>query len=210
MQKKIQALALVIFLGIFLAACHGQGEGNLTKEDPGSQKGQDKEMDSQDNPDSIKDAQEASPYSEDLKDDGEDEDVSEPILGQDATDEDVLDVLKDDINVVTDDNYIEMIRAFTEHTEEYSGQIYQLEGVYTAGDGIPYVTRTAVDGENMSSCGISLRYVPEEPEKPEEGAWIRVTGVINEWEADGETTAALEVVVLQTLDEPGQAELSAN
>lgn len=55
----------------------------------------------------------------------------EAMLGPDATDQELLDLLSDDLHVVMDDDYIKMVSAITENTDEYAGQIYQIEGSYT-------------------------------------------------------------------------------
>ncbi len=117
-----------------------------------------------------------------------------------------MELLGDEVNLVTDGSYIELISDFKKHTENYSGKIYQIEGAYHMEDGIPYITRTVVDGDEKFVQGMPLKYLPSEPQ---EGDWIQVTGVINEGEIGGETMALLEVVILKPLEVQGQAELSA-
>ena len=150
-------------------------------------------------------SQDASEASKDTE--GEETGEPEPLLDADATDEELLDVLKEDIHVVTDDDYIAMVKAFTEETDEYTGDIYQLEGLYTTENGFPYITRTVVDGDSKTASGMPLKYVDE---KLEEGAWIRITGIVNYGEVNGENRAVLETVVLEVMEEQGQAELSAH
>lgn len=128
----------------------------------------------------------------------------EPLLGPDSTDEELLEVLHDEIHAVTDDNYIDMMAKFQEDTKKYAGQIYQIEGSYTSEDQTPYLTRTLVDGDDRTTSGLPLKYLTEEPE---EGAWIRVTGIVNEGEVKGKTVAVLEAVVVETLDKEGKVEL---
>ena len=128
----------------------------------------------------------------------------EAMLGPDATDQELLDLLSDDLHVVMDDDYIKMVSAITENTDEYAGQIYQIEGSYTVNNGTPYLTRTIVDGEGKTPMGLPLKYLPGEPE---EGSWVRITGVVNTGEVNGETVAVLEVAVSEILEEQGQVEI---
>lgn len=138
---------------------------------------------------------------------GEEAGEPEPLLDADATDEELLEALKDDIHVVADDDYAAMVKAFTEETDQYTGDIYQLEGLYTTENGFPYITRTVVDGDSKTASGMPLKYVDGEPE---EGAWIRITGIVNYGEVNGENRAVLETVVLEVMEEQGQAEVSAH
>ncbi len=138
---------------------------------------------------------------------GEEAGGPEPLLDADATDEELLEVLKDDIHVVADNDYAAMVKAFTEETDQYTGDIYQLEGLYTTENGFPYITRTAADGDSKTASGMPLKYVDGEPE---EGAWIRITGIVNYGEVNGENRAVLETVVLEVMEEQGQAEVSAH
>lgn len=205
MLKKIQAFFLCVALGILLAGCNGQGSQDLKN-------AQEDNLDSNDGKEDVSDSnsedgQKNNSDSSPENSGKDDEDASEPMLGEDATDEELLEVINDKITVVTDDNFMEMVAAFTEKTEDYSGQIYQLEGLCTMKDGMPYVARTIVDGEEKIICGMPLKYVTEEHQ---EGSWIRVTGIVNKGEMDGKTMAVLEVVVLQVMEEQGQAELPAH
>ncbi len=190
MYKKFLAFFFCVVLSISLVAC--SGKDSLKKPDSSS--------DTQDLPDSNSDGQD-SPNGKEEADDSQ-----EPLLGEDATDEDLLEVLKDDINVVTDDNYVEAITALKEHTEEYSGKIYQLEGTYRADGDMPCVFRTLTGEEGETELGVPLKYVVSDPK---DGDWIQVTGVVEEGESEDEPVI-LEVVVLEVLDEQGQAELPAN
>lgn len=194
-MKKTSAFFLCILLSFSLAACSGKGSSDLPG-NPSDSEGVKEDSVSGE----PKDSQDSSSSGEGA------DDSQEPLLGEDATDEEVLEALKDDINVVDDDNYVEMVTAFQEHPEEHSGKLYQIEGAYTKEDGASYIARTLVDGEKSTMCGIPLAYMSTEPK---EGDWIQVTGVIDEGEINGETVTVLEVVVLQTMEEQGQAELQA-
>ena len=200
MYKLSCVFILCVFLSLSLAACNGAGSGDLS----GSpSKGQEPGGSPSSQGTSGKDSKEQQ-EKPDGKEEGEGS--QEPLLGPDATDEELLEALGDEVHVVTDDDYIEMIASFKEHTEDHSGKIYQIEGVYHVEDGVPYLTRTVVDGQERSESSIPLKYVVTEPE---EGGWVKVTGVINEGEMEGKATALLEVVILEPLEEQGQAELSA-
>ncbi len=204
--KKFQALCLCVALSVSLAGCNGENLRKQPETEEGSSakgeslpKGQDNSADSKDAEDKAADSENST---ESKAVDSEDS-QEEALLGPDATDEDLLEVLKDDVTVITDDNYMEMVSAFTENTEEYTGQIYQVEGTFATEDGNPYITRTAVDGGNQTPSRMPLKYVGE---SPEEGAWVRVTGIVSYGEVDGESVPVLEVVVLQELKQQSQAE----
>lgn len=190
MYKKFLAFFFCVVLGISLVAC--SGKDSLKK--PGGSSG------TQDLPGSNSDGQDSPNGNEEA--DGS----QEPLLDEDATDEELLEVLKDDVNVVTDDNYVETVTALKEHTEEYAGKIYQLEGIYRADGDMPCVFRILTGEEDGTELGVPLKYVVSDPK---DGDWIRVTGVVEKGESEDEPVV-LEVVVLEVLDEQGQAELPAN
>ena len=203
MYKRFQAFLLCVVFSCTIAACNGEASNDVLGKKQDSEDMQDVQ-ESKQNP-KDEQSQDASESSKDTE--GEESGEPEPLLDADATDEELLDVLKDDIHVVADDDYVAMVKAFTEETDEYAGDIYQLEGLYTTEDGFPYVTRTVVDGDSRTASSMPLKYVDEEPE---EGAWIRVTGIVNRGEVNGEDRAVLETVVLEIMEEQGQAELSAH
>ena len=179
MHKKLRFFCLSALLGCILTACGG----------PGKQKSQDSQVKTdavQEDTDGVKTGG--------AEENGEKELESlKPILGADAADEELLDLVKADINVVSQDDYAEVVRDIKEHVEKYSGQIYQMEGFYTKKDGISYITDIR-DGE-AGEC-LPLRYLAEEPE---EGVLVKITGVISEEDSREakETGAVLDVVVLE-------------
>lgn len=132
------------------------------------------------------------------------DDTPKPILDADATDEELLELVDEDIHVVTDDDYIETINDIKKNTDKYSGQLYQIEGTWVEKDGTSYISRTVVDGEDKKELSLPLVYMNKDLE---EGAWIKVTGVINTGEVDKKTVAVLEAVVVEPLETQGQAEL---
>lgn len=195
--KKSRAFFLCILVGISLFACNSPGSNHLSGDPSSLQDG---------NGTKKQDASDDGSNGQDLPDSRtEAGKQQEPLLGPDATDEELLGALGDEVNVVTDDNYIEMVTDFKEHVEAHSGKIYQIEGTYHVENGVPYVARIIVDGDSRTVTGVPLKYLTSEPE---EGEWIQVTGVINEGEVEGEKTALLEVVILQSLEAQGQAEIS--
>lgn len=215
MCRKIQAFAMCAALCAFLAACGGQdslgpkggilskeaGESHTNGQDSGAESRASKENEdgkgSQDSQNTSADE----PGSKDSE--GRVEDM-EPLLGADATDEDLLEVLKEETTVVSDADYAVILHSFQEDTNNHVGKIYQIEGTYVVEDGVPYLSRTVVDGEKREPCRIPLKYIMEEPE---EGAWIRVTGILNRGEVGVKVVPLLEVTVLQLPDTPGQAEI---
>ncbi|MCI9379112.1 MAG: hypothetical protein HFI06_11520 [Eubacterium sp.] len=131
-------------------------------------------------------------------------DKPEPLLGPDATDEELLELLGDEIHVVQDDDYAQMVKEFQEHTDEHSGKVYQMEGTYMLEGETPYIARTLTDGSEDGVIGLPLKYLLE---PPEENSPIRVTGIVNEGEIDGKTVAVLEAIVVEPLEGQGQAKL---
>lgn len=191
---------MCVVFSCMIAACNGEASNDVLGKKQDSEDVQESRQEPKDGQ-----SQDASGFSEDTE--GEEPGEPEPLLDADATDEELLEVLKDDIHVVADDEYAAMVKAFTEETDQYTGDIYQLEGLYTTENGFPYITRTAADGDSKTASGMPLKYVDGEPE---EGAWIRITGIVNYGEVNGENRAVLETVVLEVMEEQGQAEVSAH
>ncbi len=208
MCRKFQTFVLCAALSVALSACSGQD--SLGPREDGTSKGtQDSSAEGQNSGAGSKDTkgnQAALEGEDDSKEsEGRIGDM-EPLLGPDATDEELLEVLKDEITVVGDEDYIAMLHSFREETNDHVGKIYQIEGAYVVEDGTPYLGRTVVDGDKREPCRIPLKYVMEEPE---EGAWIRVTGILNRGEVGAKIVPLLEVTVLQLPDTPGQEEIPA-
>lgn len=123
--------------------------------------------------------------------------------------EELIALLADDIQEITDEDYAELVPEIQYHLDRFSGQVYQIEGVYTEeyAEETPYIYRTLVNGEEETICGLPLYYVDKEIP---EGSWIRVTGIVNVHEAGEEMVNALEVMAIQTLEEEGEAVLEWN
>ena len=200
MYKRFQAFLLCVVFSCIIAACNGEASNDVLGKKQDSEEVQESRQDPKDGQ-----SQDATDPPKDTE--GEEAGEPEPLLDADATDEELLEALKDDIHVVADDDYAAMVKAFTEETDQYTGDIYQLEGLYTTENGFPYITRTVVDGDSKTASGMPLKYVDGEPE---EGAWIRITGIVNYGEVNGENRAVLETVVLEVMEEQGQAEVSAH
>ena len=191
---------MCVVFSCMIAACNGEASNDVLGKKQDSEDVQESRQDPKDG--QSRDATDPPKDTE-----GEEAGGPEPLLDADATDEELLEVLKDDIHVVADNDYAAMVKAFTEETDQYTGDIYQLEGLYTTENGFPYITRTAADGDSKTASGMPLKYVDGEPE---EGAWIRITGIVNYGEVNGENRAVLETVVLEVMEEQGQAEVSAH
>lgn len=181
MKKTFVTFFLCVCLSLSLIAC-GKTPSQDTQE-------KDSEMQS-----AVDSSEEILNSTENTSED----DSQEALLGPDATDEELLGVLGDDVHIVTDDAFEETVAAFSEHIEEYAGQLYQLEGIYTVDGENPYITKAVGDGGNGSESRLLLKYMTKDPE---EGARIRVTGVINPDDTNGDPVTALEVVVIELLDE---------
>ena len=116
----------------------------------------------------------------------------------------LLDAVDEDIHVVTDDNYIDTLVELISHTDEYSGQIYQIEGTFTNDGEVPYVSRELVSDEEKAVLGLPLMYLTKDMQL---STWVRVTGIVNEGEVGGESQTVLEVIAIESIPETGQAQL---
>lgn len=147
--------------------------------------------------------------------DGEQEDSAAETTGQEQEndagiltedEQENIDLLADELIEITDEDYATTVSEMQYHLDQFSGQVYHMEGVYTTehnGD-TPYIYRTLVNGEEETFCGLPLVYVTKEIEN---GSWVSVTGIVNVHEINGESVNALEVLAIQTLDEQGEATL---
>ena len=129
----------------------------------------------------------------------------EPLLGSDATDEDLLELLGDDVYVVTEDKYMETLKDIKENTGKYAGQIYQMEGFFTKDGENPYLGASADGGKAEDS--LPLAYMTQEPA---EGSRVQITGIVNQGEVNEETVAVLEVLVVENLEELKEAGIQEN
>lgn len=122
----------------------------------------------------------------------------------------ILDQMGDDVHPVSDEIWGETVSELQAHCGEFTGEVYQLEGILRAsmilnGVDTPYLYRTMVNGGEKTGLGMPLKYLTKEIP---DGAWVRVTAIINGGDYGGETLTTLEVVAIETLAEAGAAELT--
>ncbi len=120
----------------------------------------------------------------------------------------LLEAMGGDINAVEDQDYAAAVTELLAHPDAFSGQVYQLEGVYSTeklnGTETPFVSRTLVHDGEQTQCGLPLRYL--EKDLPD-GAWVRVTAIINTGDFSGQPSAVMEVVAVEALEKAGAAQL---
>ncbi len=121
----------------------------------------------------------------------------------------ILKEMGEDVQSVSEEDFGNTVTELVFHGEDFVGQVFQMEGLYTVTAvnqvETPFVSRTMVNGQEKTVCGLPLKYLEKDLS---DGAWIRVTGIINTADFEGETATVLEVVAVEALETPGQAELS--
>ena len=198
---RIPKLLLCALLSVSLAACSSQGTQNLSGDSSKTQdsaNGGSKADESQDNPEAQDNAQSDSNTQDNANGNPKADNAQsgsntqeEPVLEAGASDEELLEVLKDDIHVVTEEEFHDTATGILERTAEYTGQIYQLEGVLKM-DGTALCL--AHDAEEDSPL-LPLKYL-----KPDfkEGDKVRITGIASQ-DTESDDAAVLEVVVAEAL-----------
>ncbi len=134
--------------------------------------------------------------------------TSTKVVTLDSDEQLVLDAMGDDIKIVSEEDYPITVTELVAHTASYTGQVYQIEGIFTMAhfnDGNPFVYRTLINGNTKTIAGLPLKFLTKEID---EGSWVRVTGIINEGTVDGTKLTVLEVVAIETVGERGNAELT--
>lgn len=122
------------------------------------------------------------------------------------SDEDIalLEKVKDDINVVSDENYVETINAFHTNSATLAGSLYQIEGLISYkdidGEETAFLYRNHTEGAETSELGVALRYLPE---KIKEGDWVKITGILTAVGHDDHQHTYLDVVTIETPKEHG-------
>ena len=116
----------------------------------------------------------------------------------------ILEMMGEDVIAVTDEDYASVVEELQYHTGEFNGKVYQLEGTYSQDSSASFVSRTLVHDGEETTCGLPLVFLEKEIE---DGAWIRITGIVNEGEVKGQTVNVLEVVAIEVLQEEGKAVL---
>ena len=181
MNKKILAAVLCIALGSSLAACGA----------PNAQDASDRKT--------AQSTQETA-ASEETNKNQEDVLASEESLenteNETMTDEELLAALGDKINVVEETAYAETVKSFLEQTDDYFGQIYQMKGAFEKEGETAYLTVNT--GEEGDGIRIPLKCLVQEPEA---GSNVRVTGIVNYGDVNGESVPVLDVAVIETLSE---------
>ena len=190
MPKKLSTLFPLFFLLLSLTACNSRPNINMPQDNASADTEPASSSHSASHPEHTKG--EPSPDT-----DMAGETLEEPVLSADATDEELLDALGDNIHRITEDDFFDTVSELIEHTDDYSGKIYQMEGIFTKDGEEPYISRTFSEDGHTSSIRLPLKYLPQEPE---ENTPIRVTGIINKGQADGEAGTVLEVHVLELLE----------
>ena len=121
------------------------------------------------------------------------EEEKKPLLDENATDEELLELIDEDINYVKKEDFGKVLAEIKKDTEKYSGQLYQFSGFFTEIKGNPYISESSA-GSGKAGNRLPLRYLTD---KPKEGAAVKITGVISLDEVDGKKTAVLDVVTVE-------------
>lgn len=116
----------------------------------------------------------------------------------------ILKAMGKDVQVISDADYASMVTELIYHTDSYLGTVYQLEGVFSIDGENGFVYRTLVNGEQTQILGLPLDCLYKQID---DGAWIRVTGIVDEDLSDGHHSTVLDVVAIETLATYGQDEL---
>lgn len=119
------------------------------------------------------------------------------LLPSDATDEELLDAVKDDIHTVAKSDFDKTVTDINENTVEYAGQIYQFEGVYSSSGDVSYIIGDTAKSADQATERLPLEYLKD---APEEGAKVRMTGIINMGDVKGENVPVLQLLVVEKLD----------
>ncbi len=132
------------------------------------------------------------------------EDSADERITLSSEEQEVLGLVSEDVTEITDKEYADIMTEILYHTDEYKGKLFTVEGIYSSVGSEPRLYRTLVNGGEKTECGIVLTYLNKEID---DGAWIRVTGIVNESHTDGEKVSVLEVIAAETLAKSGKAEL---
>ncbi len=125
-------------------------------------------------------------------------------------DTDLLASLKDDIIVITDENYIATFHSFAQNLSEHEGKIYQVEGEFSYrqihNESLPYLYRIQKSADGTETeVGILLDKMLV---FPDEGDWVKITGVISTEEHEGHSHIILSVISVETPQKHGTLTLS--
>lgn len=182
MNKKILAVALCLSLCGSLSACTGSDTQKAKEESPIGQDTQQAAAEQEEDRKTV-------PASEEGY-------LEESSQTRAMSDEELLAALGDNINVIAEDAYAETVNAFLDRTDDYVGKIYQLNGSFVKEGDNAYLAVNS--GEESSGIRIPLKCLLEEPES---GSNVRVTGIVNYGDVDGESVPVLDIAVLETIQE---------
>lgn len=133
--------------------------------------------------------------------------------GETLTSEEIelLKAIENDIQVVYEPEYVNTVTLLKEHTHDYEGQIFQMEGVYSLKYGhgeTPCVYRSVmIEGQEW----IYSMLISGVTKTVEEGNWIRVTGILsNKADDHGHSNVVLDVLAIEILSQEGTALINAD
>lgn len=118
--------------------------------------------------------------------------------------QEILELMGSDILMVAEEDYISTMAELIYHTASFTGQVFQIEGVFSSDGENMTVSRTLVNGEQTLVLGLPLRYLNKELVS---GSWVRITGIVAEGEVDGRSATVLDVVAAEGLEDIGQENL---
>lgn len=117
----------------------------------------------------------------------------------------VLQAMGADIHVVDNNSFEDTVSAISEHPDDYVGQVYQFEGIFSMqdvhGESAPYLMYSDVENDKMNVVGLPLLYLEKDVD---ENAAIRVTAIVGVQNHDGHSHAVLEVVAVESVNVDGK------
>ena len=121
----------------------------------------------------------------------------------------LLEAFGDDLQIVSEEDYPNTVTELQYHADDYSGQVFQIEGILktTTINGVetPFVYRTLNNAGEKTECGLPLKYLEKEIS---DGSWVSVTAIINTEDYNGSTQTVMEVVAIEAPANTGNAELN--
>lgn len=129
-----------------------------------------------------------------------------PLTAEEA---ELLEAMGEDVQIISEADYPNVVTELQYHASAYSGQVFQLEGVLKTalinGVETPFVYRMLNNAGEKTECGLPLKYL--EKEIPD-GSWVRVTAIINTGDFGGQAQTVMEVVAIEVPAEAGSSELN--
>lgn len=122
-----------------------------------------------------------------------------------AEEQEKLDTLLEDTTVITDETFGQTVYAMINDPGDRLGQLFQLEGQLVQEGETWYVARTMVNGEERTELRLPLAYMSKNL-APD--SWVRVFGILNTGDVNGETLSVLEVHAIEVMETPGNGQLS--